>query len=47
MLCNLADKLFTFVVNFYCIQKIRKIVLFKCDIDDRTDDLNDLSDILR
>ena len=45
MLCNLADKLFTVVVNFYCIQKIRQVILFKCDIDYRTDDLDYLTDI--
>ena len=45
MLGNFADKLNAVIVNFNCIQKIREVILFKSDVDNRTDDLDYLTDI--
>ncbi len=45
MLCDLADKGLAVKLDFYCIQKIRKVFLCKLDIDYRADDLNNLADI--
>lgn len=46
MLRNLAHQLLAVKLNFYRIEKIGQVILFKADINDRSDYLNNLSNIV-